>query len=153
MTSPKPSSKRETDRFPSWFRPHDSIRTKRLAFWLLVWNSMALLDAIAFTFTPEANLNTYYGEGTWCAVTLAQTRMLANCQLGLAAVIALLAFTAEEKILKTMFQLLIVITLGAFRGVYLGVSEGTIIPPWKTWWASLLSLPPLLFLCYFAFIF
>lgn len=80
-------------------------------------------------------------------------RMMANCQLALVATIAHVAWIGDESALKTMFRMLIIITLGAFRGVYLGVMEGTIRPPWHTAWASLLSLPPLLFLLYFAFVY
>ena len=139
--------------FPKWFKPNSPIRTKWLAFWLLVWNCTALVDALAFTFIPEQNLDGYLGEGTWCPATLAMVRMMANCQLGLVSTFALVALTGDERTLKIMFRMLIFITLGAFRGVYLGVMEGTIRPPWETKWASLLSLPPMLFLCYFAFVF
>ena len=142
-----------SDPFPKWFKPGSPKRTKWLAFWLLVWNCTALLDALAFTLIPEQNLDGYLGEGTWCPATLAMVRMMANCQLGLVSTFALVALTADERTLKIMFRMLIFITLGAFRGVYLGVMEGTIRPPWETQWASLLSLPPMLFLCYFAFVF
>jgi hypothetical protein len=108
---------------------------------------------LAFTFTPAPNLDGYLGEGTWCPATLAMVRMMANCQLGLVAALALVAATGDERTLKITFRMLIFTTLGAFRGVYLGVMEGTIRPPWKTRWATLLSLPPMLFLGYFAFLF
>ena len=106
-----------------------------------------------FTFKPESNLDGYLGVGTWCPQTLAMTRMLANCQLGLVASISIIALMGDECTLQMTFRMLIFVTLGAFRGVYRGVSEGTIRPPWETAWASLLSLPPLLFLAYFGFVF
>ena len=68
---------------PSWFRRDDDDKLRWFALWLLVWNCAAGADALAFTFTPAANLDNYYGEGRWNDVTFAQTRMLANCQLGL----------------------------------------------------------------------
>lgn len=138
---------------PQWFKPGAPRRAKWLAFWLLAWNGTALLDALAFTVVPRQNLDGYLGEGTWCPATLAMVRMMANCQLGLVATVALVAWTGDERTLKLLFRMLIFITLGAFRGVYLGVAEGTIRPPWETRWAALLSLPPMLFLCYFAFVF
>ena len=64
---------------PSWFRPDDDDKLRWFALWLLVWNCAAGADALAFTFTPAANLDNYYGEGRWNDVTFAQTRMLANC--------------------------------------------------------------------------
>jgi hypothetical protein len=84
---------------------------------------------------------------------MAMTRMLANCQLGLIASIALIACTGDEKTIKNIFKLLILITMGAFRAVYAGVSEGTIKAPWKTGYAAVMSAPPLLLLSYFAFVF
>ena len=129
------------------------LTNDRVTCLLLRFNCTALVDALAFTFVPEQNLDGYLGEGTWCPATLAMVRMMANCQLGLVSTFALVALTGDERTLKIMFRMLILITLGAFRGVYLGVMEGTIRPPWETQWASLLSLPPMLFLCYFAFVF
>ena len=139
--------------FPKWFKPGAPRRTKWLAFWLLAWTGTALLDALAFTVVPRQNLDGYLGEGTWCPATLAMVRMMANCQLGLVATVALVAWTGDERTLKLLFRMLIFITLGAFRGVYLGVAEGTIRPPWETRWAAPLSLPPMFFLCYFSFVF
>lgn len=147
-----PSSKKASP-FPSWFRHGESNRVQWLSFWLLVWNCAALADALAFTFTPEANLTTYHGAGTFNDVTLAQVRMLANCQLGLVSMIALVALTGSETQIRMTFRLLVLITLGAFRGVYLGMAEGTILPIWESAWASLLSVPPFLFLGYFAFVY
>ncbi len=72
MVTPKaPASTTATSRddggpFPTWFKPGSPTRTKWLAFWLLVWDCTALLDALAFTFTPSQHLDGYLGEGTWC---------------------------------------------------------------------------------------
>ena len=96
--------------FPTWFRPGSPTRTKWLAFWLLVWDCTALLDALAFTFAPQQNLDGYLGEGTWCPATLAMVRMMANCQLGLVAALALVAVTGDERTLKIMFRMLIFVT-------------------------------------------
>ena len=135
-----------------WFRPSDSRRVRGLAAWLLIWNSIALLDAIRFTFMPRANLDMYL-IGEWGPHALAQTRMLANCQLGLIATVALVGFTADEATLKNMFKILILTTLGAFRAISAGVLEGTIKAPWKVGYAAVMSAPPLLLLGYFAFVY
>ncbi|EJK64812.1 hypothetical protein THAOC_14415 [Thalassiosira oceanica] len=50
---------------PSWFRQDDGDKLRWFALWLLVWNCAAGADALAFTFTPGANLDNYYGEGRW----------------------------------------------------------------------------------------
>ena len=81
------------------------------------------------------------------------TRMLANCQLGLIASVILVAFSGDERAIKNMFKILILCTIGAFRAVYAGVQEGIIKAPWKTGYATVMSLPPLLLLSSFAFIF
>ena len=151
MTVPKRPTT-STDPFPSWFKPGAPTRTKWLAFWLLLWNSLALIDAFMFTFRPAQNLDGYL-IGEWGPHTLAMTRMLANCQCGLIATVALVGFVGDEKTLKSMFVILIFTTLGAFRAIAAGVQEGTIKPPWKTGYAAALSLPPLLILSYFAFVF
>lgn len=52
-----------------------------------------------------------------------------------------------------MFKIMIACTLGAFRAVSRGVADGTIKAPWKTGYASFMTLPPLLLLSYFAFMF
>ena len=135
-----------------WFRPLSTPRERSLATWLLVWNGIALVDAFMFTFRPEQNLNGYL-IGEWGPHTMAMTRMLANCQLALVTMIALLGFTADEKTLKNIFKILILVTLGAFRAVAAGVREGTIKAPWTTGYAAVMSAPPLLFLAYFAFLF
>jgi len=127
-------------------------RTKRLALWLMVWNSLALVDALMFTFRPSQNLDGYL-LGEWGPHTLAMTRMLANCQLILIGMTSLIAWTADERTLKTAFKILILATLGAFRAIASGVKEGTIQAPWKTGYATALSLPPLLLLSYFAWIY
>lgn len=61
--------------------------------------------------------------------------------------------TAREPHLKAMFKIMIACTLGAFRAVSRGVADGTIKAPWKTGYASFMTLPPLLLLSYFAFMF
>ena len=136
----------------AWFKPGMTVRAKWLGFWLLLWNSMALVDALMFTFRAKQNLDGYL-IGEWGPHTLAMTRMLANCQLGLIATIAMVALVGDEKTIKNMFKILILVTLGAFRSVFAGVAEGTIKAPWKTGYASALTLPPLLLLSYFAFVF
>ena len=110
-----------------------------------------MADALAFTFVPAANLDGYYGAGRWNDVTFAQTRMLANCQLGLVTLVALVAMTGDEVQIRNVFRILFMTTIGAFRGVYLGMSEGSILPIWDSAWASILSVPPFLFLGYFCF--
>lgn len=135
-----------------WFKPGMTVRAKWLGFWLLLWNSMALVDALMFTFRAKQNLDGYL-IGEWGPHTLAMTRMLANCQVGLIATIAMVALVGDEKTIKNMFKILILVTLGAFRSVFAGVAEGTIKAPWKTGYASALTLPPLLLLSYFAFVF
>ena len=138
--------------FLAWFRPGATDREKVLSLWLLFWNGIALTDALMFTFRPKQNLDGYHTEG-WNDHTLAQVRMLANCQLALIGTSCLLALTSNETNLKRMFQILILATLGAFRAVGAGVKEGTIKAPWKTKYASLMTLPPLLLLGYFAFVY
>mmetsp|Transcript_19005 Transcript_19005/g.44527 ORF Transcript_19005/g.44527 Transcript_19005/m.44527 type:complete len:126 (-) Transcript_19005:88-465(-) len=86
-------------------------------------------------------------------VTFAQTRMLANCQLGLVALVSLVALTGTESQIRRVFQILFLTTIGAFRGVYLGMSEGSILPIFESAWATLLSIPPFLFLGYFCFVY
>jgi len=71
------------------------------------------------------------GEG-WGPYALVQTRMLANCKLGSVSSITVIAFTGDEGTLKLMFKLMNFITLSDFRGVYLGVMEGTIRPIFGT---------------------
>lgn len=149
--APSPTTK-GTASCVSWFRPGSTSREKTLALWLLVWNSLALGDALLFTFRPSQNLNGYL-VGEWGLHTLAMTRMLANCQLGLIASSVLVALTAREPHLKAMFKIMIACTLGAFRAVSRGVADGTIKAPWKTGYASFMTLPPLLLLSYFAFMF
>jgi len=105
-----------------------------------------------FTFRAKQNLDGYL-VGEWGPHTLAMTRMLANCQLGLIASSILIALTSNERQLKNMFKILMFCTLGAFRAIYYGVKEGTVKAPWKTGYAAVMSLPPLLLLGYFAFIF
>lgn len=134
-----------------WFKPGASPRLKWLAFWLLFWNSIALIDALMFTFRPSQNLDGYL-VGEWGPHALAQTRMLANCQLALITTVALVGWTGDERTIKNMFKILILATLGAFRAVAAGVAEGTIKAPWKTGYAAVMSLPPLLLLSYFAFV-
>ena len=145
-------NKRGGKEFLPWFRPGEPRRTKILALWLLIWNSTALMDAYMFTFRPADNLDGYM-KGQWGLHCLAITRLLANCQLGLISTIALVGLTANERVLKIMFRLLILITLGAFRAIFVGVQEDVIKPPIETWWASLLSLPPFMFLGYFGFVY
>jgi hypothetical protein len=135
-----------------WFRTSAARRERALAAWLLAWNTIALLDALMFTFRAEANLNGYL-EGEWGPHAMAQTRMLANCQLALIGSITLVAFTGDAKTIKNMFKILILATLGAFRAISAGVAEGTIKAPWKTGYAAVMSGPPLLLLAYFAFVF
>ena len=134
------------------FKPGATNREKWLAFWLLAWNSMALLDAFFFTFRPAQSLDCYL-VGDWGRHALAQTRLLANCQLGLIACVALIALTGTEYQIKWAFKIMIACTLGAFRAVHAGVQEGTIKAPWKTGYAVAMALPPLLLLSYFAFVF
>jgi hypothetical protein len=148
----KESSITGTEERFAWFKPSATRREKRLAFWLLTWNSIALLDALFYTFRPKQNLDGYL-VGDWGPHALAQTRMLANCQLGLVATVVLVALTGNEQTIKYMFRILILCTIGAFRAIYCGVKEGTIKAPWKTGYAAVMSLPPLLFLCYFAFLY
>lgn len=112
-----------------------------------------MIDAFMFTFRPVENLNGYLVGDDWGPHTLAMTRMLANCQWGLIAAVALVGFTADEKTIKKMFVILIFCTMGAFGAIYAGVQEGTIKAPWKTGYAAVMSLPPLLLLSYFAFVF
>lgn len=145
------SSSSQTSCF-AWFKPGATRREKQLAFYLLLWNSIALIDAIFYTFRPRQNLDGYL-VGEWGPHALAQTRMLANCQLALIASVALIAFTGDERTIKNAFKILILATLGAFRAIYAGVQEGTIKAPWKTGYAAVMSLPPLLLLSYFAFVF
>ena len=135
-----------------WFKPGAPVRTKWLGFWLLLWNSVALVDALMFTFRAKQNLDGYL-IGDWGQHTLAMTRMLANCQLGLISTITLVAWVGDEKTIKNMFKILILVTLGAFRAVFAGVADGTIKAPWKTGYAAAMTLPPLLLLSYFAFVF
>jgi len=137
---------------PSWFRPNVPKRTRWLSFWLMIWNCAALTDCIAYTFFPEHSLNRYL-EGEWGPHALAQTRMLANCQAGLIASIFLIALQGDEHMIRTALRGLIFVTVGAFRAIHAGIKEGTISPITDSAWASALSLPPLLFLCYFAFVF
>ena len=152
MVIPKdPKANNNKSPFPSWFRNGDSCRVQWFAFWLLLWNCAALADALAFTFSPTANLNGYYGVGTWNEVTYAQTRMLANCQLGLVSMVTLVGLTGTERQIHLCFRILTVVTIGAFRGVYLGMTEGSILPIFESAWASLLSVPPFIFLIYFSF--
>ena len=151
MVTPKTQNKKSSF-LPSWFRSGDTDRVRWFALWLLVWNCAALADALAFTFVPAANLDGYYGAGRWNDVTFAQTRMLANCQLGLVSLVALVAFTGNEAQIRNVFRILFLTTIGAFRGVYLGMAEGSILPIWDSAWASLLSVPPFLFLGYFCFV-
>lgn len=140
-----------TTRF-AWFKPGASKREKQLALFLLLWNSMALMDALMFTFRPSRNLDCYL-IGEWGRHALAQTRMLSNCQLALIACVTLLAWTGNERTLKNTFKIMIAATLGAFRAVSVGVQEGSIRAPWKSGYAALMTLPPLLLLSYFAFVF
>lgn len=137
---------------PTWFKPGATQRAKWLAVWLLTWDAIALTDALMFTFRPERNLKTYL-VGEWGPHALAQTRMLANCQLALIACVALIAWTGDEATVKNGFKIMILATLGAFRAVAAGVREGTIKAPWKTGYAAVMALPPLLLLSYFAFVF
>jgi hypothetical protein len=138
---------------PGWFRPASSDRERLLSAVLLAWNSLALLDAFMFTFRPLDNLRGYLVSPDIHPQALAMTRLLANCQLGFIAMNVLVALTARERQLRQTFGLTILATLGAFRAVYCGVADGVIKAPWKTAYASLLSLPPLLFLAYFALFF
>ncbi len=152
MVEVKPP-KSKSSILPSWFRPDDDDKLRWFALWLLVWNCAAGADALAFTFTPAANLDNYYGEGRWNDVTFAQTRMLANCQLGLVSLVSLVALTGTETQIRRVFQILFLTTIGAFRGVYLGMSEGSILPIFESAWATLLSIPPFVFLGYFCFVY
>lgn len=79
--------------------------------------------------------------------------MLANCQLGLVLTVAMVALQGNERMIKNMFTILILCTLGAFRAVGRGVAEGTITPPWKEGMTFFMAGPPLLLLSYFAFVF
>ena len=94
--APSPTTK-GTASCVSWFRPGSTSREKTLALWLLVWNSLALGDALLFTFRPSQNLNGYL-VGEWGLHTLAMTRMLANCQLGLIASSVLVALRPGNRI-------------------------------------------------------
>ena len=147
--SPTTATIKATVRTPATDRP---ARTKRLALWLMVWNSLALVDALMFTFRPSHNLDGYL-LGEWGPHTLAMTRMLANCQVVLIAMVTLIAWRGDEKTIKNAFKILIFATLGAFRAIASGVREGTIKAPWKSGYATALSLPPLLILSYFAWIY
>jgi len=109
---------------PSWFRPNCADKVRWFAIWLLVWNCAALADALAFTFMPASNLDGYYGAGRWNDVTFAQTRMLANCQLGLVSLVSLVGFTGNESQIRNVFRILFLTTIGALRGVALGMKEG-----------------------------
>ena len=135
-----------------WFRPNSTRRVRSLSTCLLVWNCIAFIDALNFTFNAKSNLDGYL-VGEYCPHTIAMTRMLANCQLGLIACITLLGFTADEPTIKNTFKLLMLVTIGAFRAVAAGVAEGTIKAPWKTGYAAVMSAPPLVLLAYFAFVF
>ncbi|CAB9526506.1 expressed unknown protein [Seminavis robusta] len=135
-----------------WFKPTFSPRERSLAAWLLFWNGIALVDALMFTFRAKQNLDGYL-VGEWGPHAMAQTRMLANCQLALIATVALVAFTGDEKTLKNCFKIMILATLGAFRAVAAGVRDGAVKAPWKTGYAAVMSAPPLLVLGYFAFVF
>ena len=137
----------------SWFKPGASRREKWLAVWLLVWNSIALFDALLFTFAPRQQLDRYLEGNNYGPHALAQTRMLANCQLGLVLTVAMVALQGNERMIKNMFTILILCTLGAFRAVGRGVAEGTITPPWKEGMTFFMAGPPLLLLSYFAFVF
>ena len=75
---------------------------------------------------PASNLDGYYGAGRWNGITFAQTRMLANCQLGLVSLVALVGFTGREGQIRNVFRILFVTTIGALRGVYLGMKEGSV---------------------------
>ena len=99
----------------------------KFAIWLLVWNCAALADALAFTFMPASNLDGYYGAGRWNEVTFAQTRMLANCQC-LVSLVSLVGFTGNESQIRNVFRILFLTTIGALRGVALGMKEGSILP-------------------------
>ena len=135
-----------------WFKPTFTKRERVLATWLLIWDGIALVDAIRFTFQAKQNLDGYL-LGDWCQHTVAMTRMLANCQLAFIATTALVAFIGQERTLKQMFIINIFATLGAFRAIAAGVAEGTIKAPWKTGYAAVMSAPPLLLLSYFAFLY
>lgn len=165
----------------SWFKPGATKKEKLLACWLLLWNGIALVDALMFTFRPvrtkvlicdrvpliiplyslifvsrvtlqRQNLDNYL-LGEWGSHALAQTRMLANCQLALIASVTLIAVTGNENTLKWGFKIMFLATLGAFRAVSAGVKEGTIKAPWKSEYTAFMSLPPLLLLSYFAFVY
>jgi hypothetical protein len=138
---------------PGWFRPGSPDSERVLSAVLLTWNSLALLDAIMFTFRPVQNLQGYLVSPDIHPQALAMTRLLANCQLGFIALNVLLGLTGSERQIRQTFRLTMLVSLGAFRAVYCGVVDGVIKAPWKTAYASLLSLPPILFLTYFAFFF
>ncbi|KAL3905312.1 MAG: hypothetical protein SGILL_009727 [Bacillariaceae sp.] len=153
-SKPKKPSKRyspPTGPF-KWFRTNSTPKERALASWLIFWNGIALVDALMFTFRAKQNLDGYL-VGEWGPHAMAQTRMLANCQLALIATSCLVACIADERALKIMFKILILATLGAFRAVAAGVKEGTVKAPWKTGYAAVMTAPPLLLLAYFAFFF
>jgi hypothetical protein len=137
---------------PAWFKPGSTRREKWLAVWLLTWNAIAATDAFFYTFRPRETLENYLTPG-WDQYALAQSRMLANCQWALILMSTLTALTGNERTLKNAFKIMILATLGAFRAVGAGVKEGTIKAPWKSDYTALMSLPPLLLLSYFAFLF
>ena len=79
--------------------------------------------------------------------------MLANCQLGLVSLVALVGFTGNESQIRNVFRILFLTTIGALHGVALGKKEGSILPIFDSAWASCLSIPPFIFLGYFCFIY
>jgi hypothetical protein len=119
-----------------------------------MWNALAIVDAVRFTFVAEDNLRGYFAESHQVLhpQVIVMTRFLANCQWAYLATSVLVALTSSnETTLKAAFGIAIGATLGAFRAVALGIADGVVQAPWKSPYASLLTLPPLLLLSYFAF--
>ena len=73
--------------------------------------------------------------------------------VGARGLVSLVALTGTESQIRRVFQILFLTTIGAFRGVYLGMSEGSILPIFESAWATLLSIPPFMFLGYFCFVY
>lgn len=148
----KSTEQEEKTFFPAWFKPGATNREKWLGLALLTWNAIAATDAFFYTFRVNETLDNYLTPG-WDKYAVAQSRMLANCQWALILMTALTAWTGSESTIKNAFKIMILATLGAFRAVAAGVSDGTIKAPWKSQYTALMAFPPLLLLSYFAFLF
>jgi hypothetical protein len=139
---------------PAWFRPGRPLRERQLSAALLVWSALAMVDAVRFTFDLEDNLRGYFvaQHQALHPQVVVMTRFLANCQWAYLATSVLVALTSSNvTVLKAAFGIAIMATLGAFRAVAMGIQDGVVQSPWKSQYASLLTVPPLLLLSYFAF--